>query len=808
MFLRFTHHRVLCLCHCRRPLVALLAAAVVSGCSPPPAEFPAASEEPVTEAAPAPQSAEDSFAKDFADPPNAYRLVQYQLNDQTLKKYPEYGIGGYMGFFYKELYQQGPDARKKIGPLLAQAQEQKAPVWLADDFGYPSGMGGGKVVERNPEYEVRGLATVSETGTGTATVTIDLPPGAERFVSAVLHAVTPGGLQAAQGAAVKVEDAKVTTDGVDGSWELHAFYTVIRDRDVQAQSTSAQFKHSGRYPDLLNPDAVKSFLEIMHTPISVESGGLAGKARGFYANEPHLMQLHWVMDDGPFACVSWNAEIPAKFQTMHGYDLMPQLPRLFAGDDLESRRVRTHFHQTVAELLRTNFAGQIRQWCEARGVSSSGHFLFDEYPSLHVPCYGDLLLFAAEFDVPAMDIGIPNRDRFDSFHYEQARFCSSIAEWKDRDEVVVLLDPIISGGGLQRLSPEIPLLLNSANWLFFHGVNSFTSYLPLDPINTPDDKGRGRRAAGYTPEEFRAFNEYIGRLSLVLRGARRENEVAVYYPISRFQGLYRPSNQHWSKVHKEFVAWEKPWETIDGTLTSADIDFSVVHPQAVAGATIEDGRLRIGRGSYRVLVMPPMDLLPLEVLRKIGGFEAAGGKVVWVDEVPSSALYARDDEAVRQGLASVRPVAAGELPALIGRSYGPAFDLTFTPGTAELGVARFHRDGKKIYFLMNKTEQDLAVHVSGSGPVTVLDPSTGEIREATAPLPLQIGPLRSMLLKQRARVPIFSSFSPTSSRGTCWVATATRTSKRRASAHSPRRASGSSTASRAVRFARLTAGCC
>jgi hypothetical protein len=653
-----------------------------------------------------------------------------------------------MAFFYGELYQAGPKARASISQLLARAQEQDAPVWLADDFGYPSGMAGGKVVEKNLEYEVRGLATVTHTGDGAGAAGINLPPGAERFVSAALYHVTPDGLRPAEESTVNVQEDKVTAEGVDGPWELHAFFTVIRDRDVQAQSTMVKFKHSGRYPDLLNPDAVKSFLEIMHTPIAVESGGLTGKARGFYTNEPHLMQLHWMMADGPFACVSWNTEIPAKFQAMHGYELMPLLHRLFAGDDLESRRVRTHFHQTIAELLRANFAEQIRKWCESRGVSFSGHFLHDEYPSLHVPCYGDLLLFAAEFDVPAMDIGIPNRDRFNSFHYEQARFCSSIAEWKDRDEVIVLLDPIIAGGGMQRLSPEIPLLLNTTNWLFFHGVNSFSSYLPLDPIDTPDAGGRGRKTAGYTPEEFRAFNEYIGRLSLVLRGARRENEVAVYYPVSRFQGLYRPTKQHWSKLQKELADFEKPWKTINDKLTSADIDFSVVHPQAVAEAAIEDDRLRIGRGSYRVLIMPPMDLLPLDVLRKIEAFEAAGGKVVWVDEVPSTALYARDDEAVRQGLAAAHPVAAGDIPALIGQSYSSAFDLTFTPGTSELGVARFHRDGKRIYFVMNKQEQDLTVPVGGSGPVTILDPSTGEIREATTPLRLQIGPLRSMLLQQ------------------------------------------------------------
>jgi hypothetical protein len=736
---------------CRRIFFSLtfLSLALAAGCSRPPAGAMADDEEPQSsESATTSIFSGETFAEEFADPPNAYRLVQYQLNDRTLKKYPEYGIGGYMGFFYKELYQQGPGAREKVGPLVDAAHAQDAPVWLADDFGYPSGMAGGKVVEENPELEVRGLATIREEGSGAGEVTVDLPSGAERFVSAALYRVTPDGLQAAERATVNVEDGSVTTEGVDGPWELHAFFTVVRDRDMQAQSTSAQFKHSGRYPDLLNPDAVKRFLEIMHGEILSEIDSPSDKVSGFYANEPHLMQLHWVIADGPFACVSWNAALPAKFQAMHGYDLMPELPRLFAGDDLESRRVRTHFHQTVAELLRANFSGQIREWCEARGVSSSGHFLHDEYPSLHVPCYGDLMLFAAEFDVPAMDIGIPNRDRFDSFHYEQARFCSSIAEWKDRDEVIVLLDPIIGGGGLQRLSPEIPLLLNSTNWLFFHGVNSFSSYLPLDPVNAEDARGRGRRAAGYTPEEFRAFNEYIGRLSLVLRGARRENEVAVYYPITRFQGLYRPTNQHWTKLQKELAAWEKPWTEIDETLTTADIDFSVVHPQAVAEATIEDGRLRIGRGSYRVLVMPPMDLLPLDVLNKLEVFEAAGGKVIWVDEVPSAALYASDDEAIRQGLASAQPVPVGKLPDLIGQAYSPQFDLTFEPGTSELGVARFHRDGKKIYFVMNKQEVDLPVQVGGSGPVTVLDPSTGEIREATAPLPLQIGPLRSMLLMQ------------------------------------------------------------
>ena len=43
-------------------------------------------------------------AEAFKNPPNEYRITQYQLTPQTLKKYPKYGIGGTMAFFYSILY--------------------------------------------------------------------------------------------------------------------------------------------------------------------------------------------------------------------------------------------------------------------------------------------------------------------------------------------------------------------------------------------------------------------------------------------------------------------------------------------------------------------------------------------------------------------------------------------------------------------------------------------------------------------------------------------------------------------------------
>ena len=55
-------------------------------------------------------------AETFKNPPNEFRLIQYQLTHKSLKEYPQWGIGGYMGFFYGERAScASPSARTRPG---------------------------------------------------------------------------------------------------------------------------------------------------------------------------------------------------------------------------------------------------------------------------------------------------------------------------------------------------------------------------------------------------------------------------------------------------------------------------------------------------------------------------------------------------------------------------------------------------------------------------------------------------------------------------------------------------------------------
>jgi len=697
-------------------------------------------------------------AEDFKNPPNEYRITQYQLTPQTLKKYPEYGIGGAMAFFYSILYPESNKNQYKnsdpamIGQLVDAAKKIDYKVWLADDWGYPSGMAGGRVVAENPDWEVKSLTMLKVSGKGSKSIDFFLPDNLHDIVYAAIYPVNKGATNLNEGHKIVVDKKRLSSKGLKGDWELRVFARYIRDTLTQGQSTMRQFGHTGRYPDLMNREAMSRFIANMHAPILAQIEDPANSVEGFYTNEPNLMQTHWQGSTvAPYACTPWSDALPETFKRIHGYELHSILPYLFEGQTDTARRARIHYRQAVADLLTDSFSRQIREWCNARGIKSSGHFLLNDYLSMHVQGYGDMMKFVSEFDIPALDIPIPNPDEFRDFSYQQSRFFSSVTSWKKRDKTIMLLDPIIGGYGRSRLSPDLPLLINSVNMASFHGVNKFTAYLPLKPVKSGSINGHQTRAKGYTPEEYRFFNEYTGRLTQVLQGTQREAGVGLYYPIAMFQADLIASNQFWPKIRALHKAKQQAWDHTEEALLKGDIEYMIVHPEAVADAKIDNGQMQIGYGSYHTLVMPQLDYIPLNVVKQLDRFKKSGGKVVWVDSVPK-AEHAKNDEAVKKVLDGALSVSSDKMLAEIHNPYVSEFDLEFSLGTDTLNIGRFSKNSEQVYLLVNRLQEVISVDVKGkrdiawAGKIKLLNPSTGEISEISLPARFPLEANRSLLL--------------------------------------------------------------
>ena len=178
----------------------------------------------------------------------------------------------------------------------------------------------------------------------------------------------------------------------------------------------------------------------------------------------------------------------------------------------------------------------------------------------------------------------------------------------------------------------------------------------------------------------------------------------------------------------------------------------IVHPEAVAEAAIKDGFMHIGYGSYYTLVMPQLDYIPLNVLEQLNRFEEAGGKILWIDDVPRAAEHAKNDEKVKLLLKNVASVNSKNMVSSINDSYAAEFDLNISPGTDKLTIGRFHKNKEQVYLLINRTQEAITIDIEGqrsdgkSNHLKVLDPSTGKIKSVSLSTQVKIKGNRALLL--------------------------------------------------------------
>jgi len=265
----------------------------------------------------------------------------------------------------------------------------------------------------------------------------------------------------------------------------------------------------------------------------------------------------------------------------------------------------------------------------------------------------------------------------------------------------------------------------------------------------PLDANTKGTAAGYTVEEYHALNDYIGRVSLLMQGARPATSVALYYPIAMFQAEFLPSKLFHNTTLGTYAKRQRAFDDTEKALHEADISYIIVHPEAVAQSVINEGKMKIGWGSYRYLVMPQMEFLPLPVLDKIQEFEKSGGTVLWVDTKPKYGTYDKEDAQVEEAFKQKDVITPSTLASHITNPYPDDFNLHFQPGFPQLSVARFRRGDQPLYLLVNRTGDPIKATVSDSpeGNVTVYDPITGIIsKTGLTQASLEIGGYSSLFL--------------------------------------------------------------
>lgn len=689
---------------------------------------------------------------DFVQPSAEFRMIQFSGHDGALlpvDKMKEAGIGGIELFMQSDGYLKTEAAWENIRKNIEAAKQAGLRVWMADDNGYPSGTASGLVVAADPALEARCLVEVTKDGDGTGAIRLNLPPDAEKFVHAFLYPLVDGRPVWERAEAVPVQANRVESQGREGRWRLCAFAVAVMYEGNSAKGTVSGFHTTGRSPNLLQAAAVEKFVELTHQEYARRFEPLKENIDVFVTNEPLLQSQWYEHKPSPArpsgaAFVPWENDLPRRFREDHGYDLLPRLPALYGGDDSVAKLTRRHFYETVGSILAGNFTGRIAEWAEANGVRSAGHPVLEEVMIHHVIGYGDFFRFIEPMQIPTCDVPMP--DPGAPWNFWMPKFLSSVAQAKDRTTVACLLDPIIDRP-VMNLTPSPGQFRRIVDMAVLCGVNQFQTYL---------------RWNEYEPSVYRGMSEYAGRLCAVLRGARSAATVALYYPIETFQAEFLPASGF---VMTHDSTWYPPqwrrmqemregYDAIAKSLVTTGIDFNWLHGDWIRDAKVEDGWLVAANGRYRTLVMPQVELLPLDVAEKIAEFQKSGGKVVWVNSLPELGDAPGEHGQVRSLFAGQKTVRPGDVAATLGRVVPPGFALRTDQAPM---IARFIRDGRRINYLVNYRDKPMEVplgSMNGSPlAVQVYNPLDGTILKQQVPATVTIGPQSSLLLVESETQP-------------------------------------------------------
>lgn len=213
---------------------------------------------------------------------------------------------------------------------VALAKEMGMKVMLYDEAMYPSGSCCGQVVAEDPDYAAKGLRMARHAS---------LSEG-ERLVAqteyggeTVYFILTP---------------SRGTIRGV--------FYG---QDDGQPGAPPAA--------DLLNPDAVATFIRLTHQKYyDALSEYFGDTVIAIFTDEPSLLGR------GSFpGLIPWTGDFLADFKSL-GYD-ESHLPALFEQKDDAAKRIKEDYLRLVFERMNRVFYGQIADWCDHHGILLAGH---------------------------------------------------------------------------------------------------------------------------------------------------------------------------------------------------------------------------------------------------------------------------------------------------------------------------------------------------------------------------------------------------------------------------------------------------
>lgn len=525
--------------------------------------------------------------------------------DRMLADFREQGFGGafihprpglvteYLSDEWFDLYKYSVEKGRELGLEIS----------IYDENSYPSGFAGGHVPAQMPESY--------EQGQGLAPTKVsELPADAADYFLC----------QKREGDAfVDITGDMARYAGTEGEYYLWK----------KTYYGRAAWHGGFSYVDLLVPGVTEKFLDVTMSGYEKTLGrDLGPVVKYLFSDEPNIASS---------GGIRWTPDLFEVFERQWGYDLKDSLPLLFERTG-EWKRVRHNYIETLLQLFVDRWAKPMSAYCDRKGMAWTGHYWEHDWPNMNL-C-GDNMAMYAWHQMPAIDMLFNQfNDRDPQAQFGNVRAVKELRSAANQAGRTRTLSETYGGGGWDETFRDFKRL---GDWEYALGVNFMNQHLAHMTVV-------GARKYDYPPvftrlspwwSDYKALNDYFGRLSLLLSQGEQRNDILVLEPTTTvwLYYSYASGEPYCMDIGRNFQEFVTRLEK-----SQAEYDLGSENIIKDRGAVRGD-RFVVGERAYRTVVIPPLtENLNGKTFALLRRFVEAGGDLILFAE-PSLVDGRKSDE--------------------------------------------------------------------------------------------------------------------------------------------------------------------
>lgn len=608
------------------------------------------------------------------------------------------------------------------------ARENDMELWIYDEDKWPSGGAGGTVSRENPkEYTAKGLTL--ECLEWTADFVEEKADSEREKIEAVYTAQISGSeIQ-------QIRQWESLTDARRG-WKEGETLLVLR----QEISASSEWYNGFAPPDNLNPKSVKAFLALTHEQYEKAFGGkFPEQVMGFFTDEPNFCDFFSIFHKGrPW--LPWTEDFLDYFRKKRGYKPESELLFLFF-DGKGAEKIRHDYWKTAAQLFSESYMKQIYDWCEVRGLKTTGHILYENDLGYQARVCGAAMPQLRYLHCPGIDLLGEQTEE-----YLTVKQCTSVANQYGREMT------ISEAYGCTGWEFDFQGQKWLGDWQFSMGISRRCQHLAQYSIT-------GCRKRDYPPvfnyqttwwgDNFRLEN-YFSRLSVCLSAGKVQRDILVIHPISSVWTQCRSDrnedfdhlemNMGWLDEHiTKLNRMGEVYNRFAKMLLDHHLDFDFGDEILLEeDGKVEDGRIFAGNAGYSIVIVPGLTNLLENTVKLLDEFVKQGGTLIWQRPYPVMMEgKAQDIQTLLDKEAFTYSVEnAWEIPEMIRKAAPPFVSVQTREGIEDgeiLTALRKTKDGYVLFLANHDKDKNHAVRVfvRAWAKVEEFDPLTGESSPVT-----------------------------------------------------------------------------